>query len=259
MVLASGYIATEPERKALEAELVSAYVAGLLSDSDLSQLIDSAEQNTNRDSLIVTTAKWKRLVKTTADLEIEYSTLFRSGLISDSQYRSFLSAIGLQDSVANVIAAKSEAQANATLAKRELADAQRLARKTQEAEIRAALQGFASGKLNAGALLAALVATGLTPIQAGAWVTIAELKLLGNDRWIYGMQLAPADAALLRQRVSALTEQRQKGLLSDPQFVTQLTNLKIPPAVINALQARADALLKASAGGPLFSAVATAS
>jgi hypothetical protein len=260
MQLAAPYIATETERKALQTALESAYTAGLLTDAELTAQLDSADQNTNRDNLILTAAKWKKLIAVTKDLEAEYTTMFKAGLLTDAAYRSFLSGIGLQSDMVDAIAAKAEAQANATLQKKELAQAAALARATASEERKTAMKGYATGKTNEAELILALSATGLTPVQAAAWAGLAALQQVGNLRWVYGLQLNPPAAALLRERVSALSAQREKELLTDPQFTTQLSALGIPQPWLNAIRAHANALIALSTtAAPVLVPLQTAS
>ena len=191
----------------------------------------------------MTSAKWKKLIAITKDLEAEYSTLFQAGLIDDLTLHDNLTGIGLQTDVANAVAAKAEARANATLQRRTIADARALARATAAEERRAAVKGFTTGTIGEAALLAALVATGLTPVQAAAWTELAALTKGGNLRWIYGLQLAPAEATLLRERVAALTDQRKRLHITDPEYHDALAALKIPDNWINAMRAAADAMI----------------
>lgn len=250
MVHAAPYIATETERKALQATLEAAYVAGLLTDADLQTQVDSIEHNTNRDSLILTAAKWKKLIQITKDLEIEYSTLYKGGLIDDGAFRNFLSGIGLQPDVMNAVAAKAEASANATLLRKELVAAARLENETKTEARRAAMRNYRSGQIPLAALTAALLATGLTPIQAAAWSDLAQAQQLGATRWQYGLEVSATDAALLKERVTALVSQREKQLITESALTAALKNLKIPDTVANAIRAHAEALAKSSKTSP---------
>jgi len=84
-----------------------------------------------------------------------------------------------------------------------------------------------------------LVATGLTPVQAGAWTALAELGVLGNQHVVFGLPLNPAEAALLRSRVAALTAQFEAALITAEQYGAGLRALKIPDVWVNALRAGA--------------------
>ena len=100
-----------------------------------------------------------------------------------------------------------------------------------------------AGNIDAVALAAALIATGLTPTQAAAVADLQVLRKGGGLRWVYGLQLSPTDATLLRARVGALTDQRKRLQIDDPTYVAQLQALGIGPRYVNALQAAADALI----------------
>jgi hypothetical protein len=243
MLTAAPYLATQPQRHALWATLEKAYVAGLLDDPGLTSNIDSANQNTNRDNLILQKVRWDVLIEETKGLTTEYTTLFLGSVIDDPTYRSYLSGIGLQPWKVNLEASKAEARAAATLQRKAIAQAAALQRATAAEERKAAMRNFTDGNIDAAALGLALVATGLTATQAVAWVDLATLQKAGGLHWIYGLQLPAAQATLLRERVAALTDQRKRLQITDAQYVSALQALNIPPNVINALQAAADALL----------------
>lgn len=249
--LASPYLATVKFRDATRASIEAAYVAGLLSDTDLTEQLDSIEHNTDRDNLVLVGSKWKKLTAITKDLEAQYATLFEAGLIDDATLHDHLQAIGLQPDVASAVAAKSEARANAALQRRTIADARALAKATAAEERRAATRSFVAGQIDLPALIVALTATGLTPIQAGAWSEIAQLQKTGTPRWLYGLRLPSEAATLLRSRVAALLDQRKRQLLSDPEFHDALASLGIPPEWINALRAQADAMITPKAAAIL--------
>jgi len=249
--LASPYLATAKFRDATRAAIEAAYVAGLLSDSDLTEQLDSIEHNTDRDNLILVGSKWKKLTAITKDLEAQYATLFEAGLLDDVTFHDHLTAIGLQDDVANAVAARSEARANAALQRRTIADARALAKATAAEERRAAVRSYVAGQIDLPALAVALTATGLTPIQAAAWSEIAQLQKTGTPRWIYGLRVPSEEATLLRSRVAALMDQRRRQLLSAPQFHDALASLGIPPEWINSLRATTDAMITPKAAAVL--------
>lgn len=164
-------------------------------------------------------------------------------IIDDATYRANLAGIGLQADTVNFLAGKAEARAQATLLRKQEAAAAALAKATTSVERQAALKNFEQGSTPAAVYTAALVATGMTPVQALAWTDLAILKKAGNIRWIYGLQLTPAEATILKQRVSALTDQRKRLLISQQQYVNDLTQLGIQSNWANALDAAAEAML----------------
>jgi hypothetical protein len=123
LLLAAPYLATQPQRSQLISALESAYTAGLVSDPQYTAAVDDAWQNSDRDALALAAAQLKKRVKLAGDLETEYSTLYKAGLIDDPTYRSYLDGIGLQPDAVDAIAGKAEAAANATLQRKEIAAA----------------------------------------------------------------------------------------------------------------------------------------
>jgi hypothetical protein len=243
MLLAVPYLATQTQRSQLISALESAYAAGLLADADYTARVDSAWQNSDRDSLALAAAQLRKLVKLAADLETEYTTLYKATLIDDADFRSYLSGIGLQPDYVNAVAGKAEAAANATLQRGTIAAAKALARTTASEERKAAMKGFATGTLDLAGLSAALLLTGLTATQSAAWSALAELQKQGSLRWLYGLQLSPAQATQLRARVTALTDQRKRLQIDAATYDAQLKALGIGDAWRNALEATADAMI----------------
>jgi len=243
MLLAAPYLATAAERSSLRAAAENAATAGLLSDDALRGILDSGESNTDRDSLLISRVHLQQLVANAKALEAEYSALFKVGLMTDDAFRGALAAIGLQQWAIDMVAAKAEVQANVALQKKTLAAEAALERATENKARAAAVKAFTTGTIDEAALSAALLATGLTAAQAAFWVTQAVLQKGGALRWLYGLQLSPSEATLLRERVSALTDQRKRLQITDAEFVAALQALGIHARYINALRAAADAMI----------------
>jgi hypothetical protein len=243
MLVAAPYLASQSQRNSLRSTLETAYAAGLLSDQDLAQRLESAETDTDRNSLSVSRARLQKLIAETKGLEAEYTTLVQGGLMTDAAYRANLAGLGIQPDMVNIIAGKAEARANALLQRKTLAAEAKLENETEAKLRQAAVQNFRNGIIDATGLVAALIATGLTAVQAAAWADLAVLRLEGSQRWLYGLLKSPQEAAVLRARVTALSDQRKRNLIPDNTFVDALTALGLPPREINALRAAADAML----------------
>ena len=247
--LVAPYLATQTERTKLIGALESEYAAGLMSDADLTGAIDSAENNTDRDSLIINAAHSKERTTIAKALESEYTTMYIASLIDHPTYTGNLTGMGLQQWKVDALAGIADARRAATLARQMAAEERALVRATAAKERQAAMEGFATGALNAPALAAALVATGLTAEQAAAWTALATLKQAGALRWVYGLQLPPAQATILHERVTALTNQTKKTYITPVQYADQLKALGISEKWINALVAAAVAEIAATKGG----------
>ena len=243
MLVAAPFLATASERSSLRATIENAAVAGLLSDAEVRSRLDDAETSTDRDSLILAKVHLQQLIQEAKDFETEYVTLFTAGIDDDATLRANLAGIGLQPWKVNTSAAKAEARSNATIQRTNIREARALQRATETKERAAAVKAFTTGTIGEAALAAALLATGLTAVQAAAWETLAVLQKGGALRELYGLQLSPQAATVLRERVTALTDQRKRLQITDSQFVDALKALKIPPSNINALRAAADATI----------------
>lgn len=243
LLAGADYLATASYRSKLEGAIETAYKTGWLSETELTERIDSAEHNYDRDSLIREYGRLEKLMANGKDIIDEYMELYLAGLINDETYRGYLSGLGLQADTVDAIAGKAEARANATLRRKELAAAARLEKATTAIERRTAIQNYLEGNINLEALTATLIATGLTPIQAAAWADLQELRKGGSLRWLYGMQLPAAQANVLRARISALTDQRKRLLITQKDYTDALTQLGLNETWVNALDAKAEAML----------------
>jgi hypothetical protein len=243
MLHAAPYLATATFRTGVHSSLHAAFVAGIGSDQDLTNAIDAAETNTDRNALILQRAHLDAHVATVKEFEAQYTTAFLAGITDDPTYRSLLSGLGLQDWKVNALAGIADAKAAATL--KRIADAAErvLQRQTITAERKAALQNFKSGNIDTLGYGAALLLTGLSPAQVTAWTDLAALQIIGSAVKVFGMTLTPAVATLTRERVTALTDQRKRQMITDTVYVDALKALGLPAVNINALRAAADAML----------------
>jgi len=252
MLLAAPYLATNSQRTQLFGSIEKAYSAGLLADADVTGQIDSAENNFNRDDLILRKLHLDEQVALAKALETEYTTMYKVGLLTSDVYANNLAGIGLQQWKIDALKGVADASKAATLQRQMLAAERALERATQAKERTVAMKSYADGLLPAPALLAALLATGLTAEQAGAWTALAALQQQGSTRWKYGLQLTPTQAQILTERVTALTNQLKASLITDAQFVAQAQTLGLPAVWINALQANAHATATTPKQATLF-------
>jgi hypothetical protein len=243
MLLLAPWLATNSERNQLRGTLEKAYVEGLLADADLHQQLDQMEQNVDRQALILQRVQIEQRILFAKELESAYRQEFIAQITAADQYRSKLAGIGLTDAWINVRLALDEAHLTAVLKRSADAAERALIRATVAEERKAAMKNFTTGHIGLPALVAALVLTGLTPTQAAAWADLAALEKGGGLRWIYGLQRPPDQAALLKSRVAALSDQRKRLQISDAQLVAALTALGIPASYVNSIRAGVDAMV----------------
>jgi hypothetical protein len=256
MLNALPYLATAPQRTQLQTAYEAAYVAGIISDSTLLQGLTNLQNDTDYQNLILTRCQIELATALTKELETSYLTLAVAGVTDPATYVSNLEGIGLQPNKVNTLAAVLENRLTATAYRQATAAERALVKATTGVERKAALKNYATGQIDAIGLAAALILTGLTPVQAAAWVDLAVLQKGGNLRLVYGLELDPVAAELLRARVGALTDQRKKALIPDAVYASQLQNLGIPKNWINALLAAADASIDVT-GAPTLVGVLT--
>ena len=252
MQLAAPYLATNGERSSLRTALESAYVAGLLNDAELVQRVLDAETNTDLGNLVLARSQLMKQIAYAKNLETGYSKEFQIGLVNEAMYRANLAGLGLQQDKIDNIVAEAELVLNATMQRQKAAAERATQRQTIAAERRTALQSYRDGILPAPALAAALLLTDMTPVQAAAWTALADLQKSGNARWVYGLQLQPQQATILKQRVTALMDQAKKQLITPAALAQSLKDLGLPQVWINAQRAQAEALQVKTPAGALF-------
>lgn len=243
LLTAAPWLATNSQRGKLKATLEKLYVEGMLSDADLDQELAQLNHNIDGDAMSLRAAQIEKQIVFAKRLEIAYSKQFISGFILDTQYRALLEGIGLQPDWINNKVAVDQASDQAIEYRKQLAAELAAERATVAEERRAATKNYLAGNTNAPGLAASLLLTGLNANQAAAWVDLATATRAGNLRWVYGLQLSPGEASLLRERVGALTDQRKRQLIADPAYEGALKALGIPEHWVNSLRATASAML----------------
>jgi hypothetical protein len=242
MIAAGAYLAAEPYRAQCRAGLEAQYAAGILSEAEMIDQLDALRNTNDPDVLMVRRAN---ILKTTAifkEYETAYHDLAKAGVIDEQTYISDLNTLGLQPDQLSAKAAVLDAELKAAGLRQAQAAERALERQTLAIERKTAMQNYKSGVIDAAGLAVALAATGLTPIQVAAWTDFAVLQAKGSVRYLYGIQVTPAQAQELRGRVAAIMDQRKKLLLDDQQFLAQLSALNIPDTYQNYLLAQAAAL-----------------
>lgn len=242
-LLAAAYLATASERNQLNAALENAYVNGLLADADLANQLDQAQQNTDRDSLILARVQIQKRVALAHALETAYAKELAANVITPDQYRGLLQGIGLQDDWINTHVAVGEMNLLDIETRKAAAAALALERATASVERKAAMLNFRDGNIDIAALVPLLVGTGLTATEALAWGDLALLQKAGGLHWVYGQQLNASDAAALRARVTALADQRKRLQITDAAFLASLQALGIKQPFLNTIRATADAMI----------------
>lgn len=242
-LLASAWIATNPQRNKLIAAIEAAYRAGMMADADFTSNIDSANHNVDADNLLLTAMHWDLLVTETKMLEKEYVDMYIGGVHDDATLRTDLATIGLQPGYIDIVAGAAEARANITLQKSNLRQAAAQAKAENLAARKAAVEAYKIGTGNAATLSAALLLTGLSAAQVASQVSLVTGQQQGSLRWKYGLLKTPTEATLLAERVGALTDQRKRLQIDETTYLQALQALGLPARVINALNAGANSMI----------------
>jgi hypothetical protein len=162
---------------------------------------------------------------------------YRYNTVTDANYVASLEAIGIgaADAEAHYAVDSIQKQGKA-LAAEERAAAQ-LAAKQVRGATAAAIAEFRTGSLTAAELEATLVAAGLDPLVATYAVAAQVAKQSGPMVYVYGLELARAQALLLREKVGAIGVQTKAQLITPTAALAELAALDIPDANAKALVA----------------------
>lgn len=238
MLKAAPYLATQPYRSELRNSLHAAFVAGLLSETELTDQVDAAESNLDRDNLILLRVRLDKRVAAIKELANAYQIQYLGHLIDLTTYQNLLAGLGLQADTENNLLAVAEAKANAAIERQLEAEERALERQTKADLRKVAIRNFKNGSIDAASLALQLEATGLSTVQTVAWTDLAALEQAGAARYLYGQLLDPTDFKLLSERVSAIETQYKKGLIPLISARQQLVDLKIDGHELAALLAK---------------------
>lgn len=245
LLKAAPYLATATYRSEYRGSLHSAFVAGLIDESEYTDEVDGAERNLDRDNLILLRARLDKRMASVKELENAYSIQFIGHLIDLPTYESLLSGLGLQSDKVNNLMAVSEARSNAAIERQLESDQRQLERQTKSDLRKAALREYKNGAIDGTGLATALVATGLSPLQTVAWTDLASLEQVGASRFLYGKLLDPLDYKTLNDRVEAVGTQFKRGLIPLVGARQQLVDLGIEPHELAAILAKWAAMVGA--------------
>lgn len=256
MLKAAPYLATATYRSQLHATIEKAYVAGILDDQGFKDQMDLAETDTDRDSLTLYRARIEKRLAIIKELETAYTTQYVGHLIDQPTYEALLQGLGVGQDRVNSVMAVAEARVNASL-ERQIEAAERLLEKQTISDLRkAALRNFRNGTIDAAGLAAALIATGLSTVQAAAWVDLAVLEQAGASSFLYGQLLSPSERKSLQTQVAAIGKQVTTGLIDLENAARQLGALKVDATDAHALLAKwAAAIAAPTKHGLLLDAV----
>lgn len=240
-ILAAPFLATVSQRNQLQSAVEKQFVEGFTDLPTLTNELESLQQNSDYLNLIQTRCQIEQTMAIAKELANSYTILALTGTVDLQLYATQLEGVGYQPIAVNAMVAVVESKLTATNLRQAAAAERALERATVSIERRAALKNYANGTTDAAGLTASLLLTGLTSTQAAAWVDLAVLRKQGSPRLTYGLLKSPADAQLLRQRVTSLGDQRKKQLITDLAYIQALQALGLPQTWINALRAAADA------------------
>jgi len=240
-------------RNSYLSALISGYQKGVVGDDELNQAMTDFNFSPQAQQYVRAHVLILRREVLAAETEKQIVPQIVNGIITQEQGQQQMELAGVQPWYAELLTQLAAVRAEVAVTKKELKAEEKLAAKRQTALQRTALADFANGTLDAAGLGAALIASGLDPVIAGAVVAEKTATQSGRLRLLYKQLLLPADAKLLTERIDAITAQLKEQLINYQQALAQIKALGVDDADANAIVARtAAAIAAASTVGTLI-------
>jgi hypothetical protein len=216
-------------RKAVVAAAEANFVAGLTSDTEFSDSLDTLNISNDAKDLIILAATEKRLKALTEDYRKGVDAQFLAREIDAADYRVQLSGLGYSSPVLDGIVGGMSGKIDAIEFKQEGVDAKLYRRKEQELAIQASMTAFKRAEIDLPALTAALAVAGLDLTQVALYVALAEAR---GQTVAAKKKVARTEAQKLE--IKAADEEYLKGDIDANQLRIKLSAAGMDHAAIDA-------------------------
>jgi hypothetical protein len=243
-------------RNSYITEALTAYGQGVVSDTELTEILDSVGWSQEAQKLATNRAMLQRRVLLAKEVESQIVSLVAAGSVAPAVGEQQLEAAGVQSWLADLKITLATTRADiAKLKAAERAEA-KLEVSRQRGETRALISSYQSGAIDDAALAAGLVLAQVDPTIASTIVAVQSAIRAGRMRIVYGQLLNPEDAKVLTDRVAAIESQLKKQLITTDTARVQLNALSVDAKQAAALLAKwASLIAKATTTGELISPV----
>ncbi len=231
------YNSTKNLRNAYVTEAMTAYGDGVVSDSELNQILTSQGWSDDAITMATNRALIMRRIKLATEVSSQVVSLVAAGLIDPETGLQQLEAAGVVDWQANLKITLATTKAELQKARKSAAAAAKLLITDQRNLTRAAVAQFERGTIDAVGLTAALAALQLDPTLVASVVAVETAKRAGKLKFVYGQFLTPEAAKVLSTKVAALRAQFVSAQITDAQLAPALAALGVPADYSQALQA----------------------
>lgn len=160
---------------AVLAQVIRMGAEGLMDQPEIDAQLDSMDLTTEAKSLVNQHIGMARLEKLATTHKRELDEAAKGNLITTDEYRAGLAAIGYQQTEIDIYAGTIDVHNQVRILNEQAREQAAEARRTQERSVSASLLEYKRGKIDATALTGALLAIGLSPELAAAYVAGATI------------------------------------------------------------------------------------
>lgn len=217
------------------AATVSAAEEGIVTADQLQQAMTDLGFSGTAQNFVQLTVATKKLQQLAELYRKSVTDLYKSNQLTDAQYVPALEAIGIAEPDADAHFAIDSAivhgKAIAAAARAEVKEASAITSNS----VKTARTQLLSGAIDLPVFSAAIAASGLDLALVPGVIALASAQLAARQRNVFGLLVTPAQAVLLREKVSDLGKQVTGGLMTPAAALATLASLNIPPANAQAL------------------------
>jgi hypothetical protein len=229
------YNSTKNVRNSYISEALTAYGDGVVSDTELNQILTSQGWSDDAVTMATNRALIMRRVKLATEVSSQVVSEVAAGLLTAEQGLQALEAAGVVDWQAQLKITLATTKAELQAARKAASAEAKLELTRQRNLTRAAVAEFERGAINAEALTAALAVLGLDPTLIASVVAVETAKQAGKLKFVYGQFLTPQNAKVLTEKVAAYEAQFKAAQIDLATVTNALASLNIPDAQAKAL------------------------
>jgi hypothetical protein len=229
------YNSTKNLRNSYISETLTAYGDGVVSDSELNQILTSQGWSDDAVTMATNRALIMRRVKLATEVSSQVVSLVTAGLLTPDEGLQQLEAAGVVDWQANLKITLATTKAELQQARQSAAAAAKLELTRQRNLTRAAIAEYERGAIDDAGLTVALAALGLDPTLVASVLAVETAKRAGKLKFVYGQFLTPENAKVLTEKVAAYEAQFKASQIDLATVTNALASLNIPDAQAKAL------------------------
>jgi hypothetical protein len=227
--------AMRTQRQTYLNEVMTSYREGLATETELDGAFDILKMQPQARDLLRITANRMLRREIVDEHRHALETQFAQQLITLSEFRLSLEALGYSGEKVDGIVARVLSSLQGRLVREEKADVEAEVRRVQSVVLQSLRQQFQFGEINAVTLLLLLQQAGFSEAFAREITSLEVIKSRGELGEDLKQQADRLKAQIVALRRDTFVAQFRKGQISIEQLRALLLALKIPPALVDAI------------------------